>query len=520
MDLFLGLDLGTSAIKALLIDAEGRVRGVGSAEYPVHHPQPGYAEQDPHEWWAAAVAAARQATGWAPPGSRVAGIGLSGQMHGTVLIGDNDLPVAPAIIWADGRAWRQVAEVTAAVGPDRLIEIAGSALAAGFQAATIAWLRKERSSLWWRARRVLTPKNELLRRLTGEVLTDPGDASGTLLLDVRWRKWSPDLLQAAGVEATKLPPLRPATAVAGGLIAEAAGELGLPEGTPVTVGSGDAAAGLLGAGIVDPGTLLLSLSTGAQVMVPAASVHPDPAGRSHAFCAALEPGPERPGWYQMGATLVAGMALRWLRDELTGLTGPDAYERMTGWAGQAPVGAKGLLFLPFMVGERSPHMDSRLRAAFLGLGAHHERGDVVRAVMEGAVVACLDAFAVLREGGAAPTRIVMAGGGARSPLWRQIAADVFGLPVHALATTDQAAVGAALLAAAGVGGLDPVATARAWASYGPALPPTTAGISRYADLTALYREATIATREISHKLVDFAEPARATLKPTRPTRRA
>jgi len=519
VDLYLGLDLGTSAIKALLVDPDGQVRGVGSAEYPVHHPQPGYAEQDPNEWWAATVAAVRQATGWAPAGSRVAGIGLAGQMHGTVLLGDNDLPVAPAIIWADGRSWRQVAEVTERVGAERLIEIAGSALATGFQAATIAWLRKERSSLWWRAHRVLSPKDELRRRLTGEIATDPGEASGTLLLDVRWRTWSPDLLAAVGVEATKLPPLRPSVAAAGGLTAGAAEALGLPAGTPVVVGTGDAPAGLLGAGIVDPGTMLLSISTGAQVMVPATSVHPDPAGRSHTFCGALEPGPDRPGWYQMGATLVAGMAMRWLRDEMLGLAGADAYERMTGWAGEAPAGARGLLFLPFMVGERSPHMDSRLRAGFLGLGAHHGRNEVVRAVMEGAVLACLDAFEVLREGGAAPGRIVMAGGGARSPVWRQIAADVFGLPTHALATADQAAFGAALLAAAGVGGLDPVATARAWASYGPPLEPTDAGMARYAELAALYREATEATRAISHKLVDFAEPVRGPIKPMRPARR-
>ncbi|CAA9583684.1 MAG: Xylulose kinase [uncultured Thermomicrobiales bacterium] len=519
MDLYLGLDLGTSAIKALLVDPEGRVRGVGSAEYPVHHPQPGYAEQDPNDWWAATVAAVRQAIGWAPAGSRVAGIGVAGQMHGAVLLGDDDLPVAPAIIWADGRSWRQVAEITERIGAAKLIDTAGRAVAAGFQAATIAWLQKERSSLWWRTRRVLSPKDELRRRLTGEIATDPGEASGTLLLDVRWRTWSPDLLKAVGVEEAKLPPLRPAVAPAGGLSVGSAVELGLPAGAPVVVGTGDAPAGLLGAGIVDPDTMLLSISTGAQVMVPATFVIPDPAGRSHTFCAALEPGTDRPGWYQMGATLVAGMALRWLRDEMLGQAGPDAYERMTTWAGEAPAGSRGLLFLPFMVGERSPHMDSRLRAAFLGLGAHHGRNEVVRAVMEGTVLACFDAFEVLREGGATPSRIVMAGGGARSPVWRQIVADVFGLPVHALATADQAAFGAAILAAAGIGGLDPVATARAWSSTGPPLPPTDRGSARYAELVPLYREATEATRSISHKLVDFAEPARGPIVPMRPSRR-
>ncbi len=518
MDAFLGLDLGTSSLKALLVDESGRVVGSGSAEYPVRHPQPGWAEQDPDDWWAAAVAAARQATGWAPTGTRVAGIGLSGQMHGTVLLGDQGRPIAPAIIWADGRSWRHVGEVTGRIGAEKLIGIAGSPLAAGFMAATAAWLQQEQASLWFRTRRLLAPKDELRRRLTGEIATDPGEASGSLLLDVRWRSWSPDLLRAARIDEARLPALRPSAAVAGTLTARAAEEMGLPAGVPVATGTGDAPAGLLGAGITDPKTMLLSISTGAQVMIPAEGVSPDPLGRSHTFCSALEPGPGSPGWYQMGATLAAGMAMRWLRDEMLDLRGPDAWERMTGWAASRPVGANGLLFLPYLVGERSPHMDARLRAAFLGLGDHHGRGDLVRAVMEGATLACLDAFAVLEEQGAAPERIVIAGGGARSPLWRQIAADAFGMPVHLLATADQAAMGAAVLAAAAAGGHDPVPTAARWASYGPATEPNRARFARYQEVFALYREAHAATRDLSHKLVAFAEPAREAVKPTRPSR--
>lgn len=516
--LFLGLDLGTSSVKALLVDPAGNVRGAGSAEYPVLHPQPGWAEQDPGDWWAGAVAATRQATGWLPPGTRVAGIGLSGQMHGTVLLGEDRRPLAPAIIWADGRSRQQVEEVTAKVGRERVIEIAGSPVAVGFQAATLAWLRQERSSVWWRVRKVLAPKDELRRRLTGEIATDPGDASGTLLFDVRWRAWSPDLMKAVGVDADRLPPVLSAAAVAGELVEWAAEQLGLPGGLPVVTGTGDAPAGLLGAGIVDPATMLLSISTGAQVMVPADAVRPDPGGRAHAFCAALEPGPQRPGWYQMGATLTAGMAMRWLRDEVLDLRGGDAYERMTALAAASPPGARGLLFLPYMVGERTPHMDARLRAAFLGLSSHHTGGDLIRAVMEGAVFACRDAFDVLRETGAKPSRIVMAGGGARSPLWRQIAADVFGLPVHALATADQAAMGAGLLAAVGTGTVDPISTARAWATIGAPVEPTPAHRARYDDLLAIYRDAATAVRDTSHRLVAATEPKRRTIVPQRPSR--
>ncbi len=274
-------------------------------------------------------------------------------------------------------------------------------------------------------------------------------------------------------------------------------------GTPVVTGTGDAPSGLLGAGIVDPATMLLSLSTGAQVMVPDDAFHPDLAGRTHAFCSALEPGPGRPGWYQMGATLVAGMALRWLRDEMLQLPAAGAYERMTGWAAKAPLGARGLLFLPYLVGERSPHMDPRARGAFLGLAAHHDHGDVVRAVMEGVTFACRDAFAALQDAGASPERIVMAGGGSRSPFWRQMVADVFGLPVYALATTDQAAMGAALLAAAGIRELDPVETAQRWARYGPATEPNMAMHARYEELYELFRDAYAPVIGVSHRLGDW-----------------
>ncbi|MGH2616238.1 MAG: FGGY-family carbohydrate kinase, partial [Thermomicrobiales bacterium] len=259
----------------------------------------------------------------------------------------------------------------------------------------------------------------------------------------------------------------------------------------------------VGAGIVDPATMLLSLSTGAQVMVPDDAFHPDPAGRTHAYCSALQPGPGYPGWYQMGATLVAGMALRWLRDEMLQIPATGAYERMTAWAEKAPVGSRGLLFLPYLVGERSPHMDPRARGAFLGLAAHHDHGDVVRAVMEGVTFACRDAFAALHEAGANPERIVMAGGGSRSPLWRQMVADIFGLPVYGLSTTDQSAMGAALLAIAGTRDLDAVETAQRWARYGSAAEPNPARHARYQEVYELFREAYAPVIGISHRLGEW-----------------
>jgi xylulokinase len=500
---YLGIDLGTSSVKALVVDEAGNVRGTGGAEYPVLRPYPGWAEQDTDAWWNATIEAVQQAIGWASSAVTIGGIGIAGQMHGVVFLGDQDKPLTPAVIWADQRSARQAAEVTAKVGAERLIEIAGSPLVAGFMAATAVWTREEKSSIWWRTKRLLSPKDEIRRRITGAVATDPGDGSASLLFDARWRNWSPELLDAAEISSIMLPPVKPSGAVAGEVTADAAAALGVAPGIPVVTGTGDAPSGLLGAGIVDPATMLLSLSTGAQVMVPDEAFHPDLAGRTHAYCSALEPGAGSPGWYQMGATLVAGMALRWLRDEMLQVPAAGAYERMTGWAEKSPVGARGLLFLPYLVGERSPHMDPRARGAFLGLAAHHDHGDVVRAVMEGVTFACRDAFAALRKAGADPERIVVAGGGARSPLWRQMVADIFARPVYALATTDQAAMGAALLAATGVRDLNPVETAQAWAQYGPSAEPHAGRNGQYEELYELFRNAYAPVIGISHRLGEW-----------------
>jgi xylulokinase len=504
-DRFLGIDLGTSSVKALVVDAEGTVRGTGSAEYPILRPYPGWAEQDPNAWWEAVAEAVQQAIGWSSQGSAITGVGCSGQMHGSTFLAENERALYPAVIWADQRASRQAAEITGKIGAKHLIDLAGSPLVTGFMAATAVWMQQEKSSVWWRTKRLLSPKDEIRRRLTGVVATDPGDGSATLLFDARWRNWSPELLDAAEVASVMLATVKPSGAVAGTVTPEAAERLGLAAETAVVTGTGDAPSGLLGAGIVDSGTMFLSLSTGAQVMVPQETFQPDLTGRTHTFCSALEPGPKRPAWYQMGATLVAGMAMRWLRDEMLRLPAAGAYERMTAWAEKAPLGARGLLFLPYLVGERTPHMDARARGAFLGLTAQHDTGDIVRAVMEGVTFACRDAYLALAEAGAKPERIVIAGGGARSPLWRQMVADVFDLPTFALTTTDQAAMGAALLAMTGVREIDPVEAAQSWARYGPTAEPNAARHARYLEVFALFREAYQPVVGVSRRLADWVD---------------
>lgn len=502
MSYLLGIDLGTSSVKVLLVTGAGQVLGRGSAEYPIHHPHPDQAEQNPEDWWQATTVAVRQALAGTDTSISIAAIGLSGQMHGTVLLGDRGQLLAPAIIWPDQRSQHQVQEITTLIGAERLIELTGSPVATGFQAATVRWVQQQWPALWQQVRQILVPKDYLRWRLTGRYATDPSDGSGTLLLDVRRRDWAQPLLEALEIDPEKLPSVQASTTVAGELTPQAAEALGLPPGIPVVTGAADTASSALGGGIVQADTLLITISTGGQLLLPAREVRVDRAGRIHTFCGALEPTSGQAGWYQMGAILSAGMALRWLRDQVLGLQNEEAYEQMTAWAAEVPVGARGLLFLPYLVGERTPHMDPQARGIFLGLTLRHGRPELVRAVMEGVTLACYDAYSVLAELGAAPRRVILAGGGARSRLWQQIVADVFNLPVQPLEVTEQSAVGAVLLAGAGIGLFRVDEAARAWASYGGPIEPDGGRHRRYQALLSLFRDAYAKHREDFRQLHD------------------
>jgi xylulokinase len=491
----LGIDLGTSSVKVLLVTTSGEVAASGTAEYPIHHPEPGHAEQDPGAWWSACIAAVRSALA-AAQGVRVAAIGLSGQMHGLVMLDADGELVAPAIIWPDQRSERQVQEITAAIGAERLYAITGSPLSTGFLAASARWVQQVQPEKWSRVRMLLLPKDYVRWRLTGTFATDPSDGAGALLLDEERRDWSDELLQLLAIDRSLLPPVLPADQLAGVLREEAAAALGLPAGIPVVMGAADTACGLLGAGAVTPDRLLLSISTGGQLVQPVDEVRVDPKGRIHTFCSALTPATGRGAWYQMGATLNAGMALRWLRDSVFGWRYPDAYDVMNVAAADVPPGADGLLFLPYLVGERSPHMDPTARGAFFGLTLRHGQGELVRAVMEGATFACYDAYGVLAELGVRSESVILAGGGAKSPLWRQIVADVFGVPVQPLLTAEQSALGAVLLAGGGAGLFDLTATAAAWAQLGPITEPDVARHAFYAERFAAFRD--LYTRNRGH----------------------
>lgn len=486
----LGVDLGTSSVKVLRVSETGRILGQGSIEYSIRQPRPGWAEQRPQDWWQATAMATRQAlAGLDDDPHAIAAIGLSGQMHGAVLLDRHRQPLAPAIIWPDQRSQAQVEEMTALIGPERLIELSGSPVATGFQAASLRWLQQNRPDLWSQVASVLLPKDYLRLCLGGDLSTDPSDGSGTLLFDLHRRDWSPEILAALAVDPARLPAVRDSTAVAGQLSHEAAEALGLPAGIPLITGAADTAASMLAAGVLGGETLLVTISTGGQIIRPVAAVQLDRKGRSHTFCSAVRPGSGRAGWYQMAAILSAGLALRWLRDRLFDLSGEEGYRQMTAWAETVPAGAGGLIFLPYLIGERTPHMDPQARGLFLGLTARHGRAELVRAVLEGVALACYDAYSVLAEAGPAPDRIVMAGGGGRSRLWQQVIADLFGLPVQQLAVAEQSALGAALLAGAGAGVFELVETAQSWATYGAPVEPEPQRHALYQGLLPLFRGA-------------------------------
>ena len=490
MPLFLGIDLGTSSVKALVVDSAGSIKGQGSEEYPILYPQPNHAEQEPAAWWRATVQAVRQALAPldASATRAITAIGITGQMHGTVLLGTENELLAPAIIWPDQRSHAEVQEITAAIGAPELITITGSPLATGFQAATLHWLHHHRPDLWAKIRHILLPKDYLRWRLTGEFATDPSDAAGTLLLNATTRTWATELLDLLEINPAWLPPIQPSTHIAGLLLPEVASELGLPSALPVVTGAADTPCSALGAGVITPETLLLTLSSGGQLLIPTHHATVDAQGRIHTFCNALDASLGA-GWYQMAALLNVGLVLRWLRDQVWEMSAPDAYDQITTWASRAPLGANGLLFLPYLSGERTPYMDAHARGALIGLTLAHGRPEIARAVLEGISLACYNAFTVLQEVGAKPNRIVLAGGGATSPFWRQLIADLFGRPVHPLAIGAQSALGATLLAGASVGTFDLVSTAQSWARIEAPVHPNLACHAAYQRLLPHFRQA-------------------------------
>jgi len=504
VDTLLGIDVGTTGAKvALCRAADGVVLATGFAPYPLAHPRPGWAEQDPADWWAACGAAAREclargAADGKPGPASVRGIGLSGQMHGAVLLDADGAVVRPCIIWADQRSGAECDEIHARVGLARLVERTGNPALTGFTAAKVLWVRNHEPEAFARARLLLLPKDYVRLRLTGEAAIERSDAAGTNLLDIATGDWAHDVLAALDLPASLLPPVCSSTELCGGLTAEAAAHLGLPAGVPVAGGGADNACGAIGAGVVAPGPALLSIGTSGVVLAPSAEPRVDrsaPVPRLHTFFHAA---PRT--WYLMGVTQAAGLSLRWARDVL-GAPGDAGYDELTAEAEGVPPGAEGLLFLPYLQGERTPHLDPQARGAWLGLTARHRRPHLVRAVLEGVAFSLKECFGLLAEQGAPLGEVRVTGGGARSALWRRICADVLERPVVSLAADEGPAFGAALIAGTAVGLYPslPEACARA-VRLGADVMPDAGRAGAYRALYALYREAYPATRDLMHGL--------------------
>jgi xylulokinase len=439
----LGIDFGTSSVKALLTDTGGRRLAVASREYPIYTPQPGYAEQNAEEWWTAAQEAVRAVTG-SNPGIDVKAIGLCGQMHGGVLIDEKGVPVAPAIIWADQRTTAEVKLMKATFGAEALAQIVGTLPATGFMGPILLWLKQHQSDVLERAATFLLPKDYTRLKLTGTVGTDASDASATALFDVRKRDWSEEVVSKLGLPDHLLPRVSESGEIVGALLPEAAEALGLRAGIPVAAGSADQAAQAVGNGLLNPGFGSVTLGTGGQVFTPLTEPNIDP--QLHTFCHAL---PNR--WYVMGAMLAAGLSLRWLRNLLDLQSNAHAYESLAQLAAQTSPGADGLLFLPYLIGERSPLNDPLASGTFVGLSLLHQRGHLARAIMEGVAFALRQIIETMNARGIQPERFLAAGNGLGSPVWRQIAADILGKPLALSSGGEHTALGAALVAARGAG---------------------------------------------------------------------
>ncbi len=454
----LGIDLGTSAVKVLLAPVQAGPSApqsrVATAEFEVSIPRPGWSEQSPDAWWHGIRDAIRTlfASGGISP-AQVAALAVSGQMHGAVLLDAHGEVVRPCILWNDQRSAAQCDWITDTLGLPTLLEWVANPALAGFTAPKLLWVREHEPEAFARTSKVLLPKDYINFRLTGEQYTEFSDASGTLLFDVSRRRWSDDMLSALSIPLDMLPTATSSTAVIGHITPDAAAETGLAAGTPVVAGGADNACAAVAAGVVSPSSTLTSLGTSGTVLAPTSAPHGDPLGRLHMFCHAVAD-----TWYHMGVVLSAGTSVRWFRDNMAPdlrdqalQQGQGSYELLGHSAASVEAGSNGLIFLPYLTGERTPHGDPFARGVFIGLSPAHTRDHMFRSVLEGVTFALADSLDLIRALGIDTLDIRVTGGGAGNPLWRQILADVFHSPIRVVGAAAGPAWGAAILAGVGIG---------------------------------------------------------------------
>jgi xylulokinase len=456
----LGIDVGTSGTKTLAIDETGAIRAAASAEYPCDHPRPGWSEQHPELWWEATVQTLGKVlnSGSFRPAD-VAGVGLSGQMHGSVFLDSAGHVIRPALLWNDQRTAAECREIEEkAGGREALVRLVSNPALTGFTAPKLLWVRTHEPKNWDRVRQVLLPKDYVRYRLTGTFATEVSDASGTLLLDVAHRRWSRELLSKLAIDPALLPDCFESQEVSSKVSELGSKSTGLPAGTPVVGGGGDQPAGAVGNGIVRQGVVSATMGTSGVVFAHTDALGFDPLGRLQRGCHAV-PG----AWHVMGVVLAAGGSFQWFRNELgkaevaaARQTGEDPYFLLADEAALAGPGAEGLFFLPYLTGERTPHFDPDAKGAWVGLTVRHGRAHMIRSVLEGATFAMRDSLELIREMGVTIEQVRVSGGGARGPLWRRIQADIYGCDVHTLNSTEGPAFGVALLAQVGTGGFGSV----------------------------------------------------------------
>jgi xylulokinase len=484
--LFLGLDVGTSGVKAVLVNPSGAVVASATTALTLQTPKPGWAEQEPDAWWAASVTSILDACAKVP-GVEVAAVGISGQMHSSVFLDRGGAVIRPALLWCDGRTTAECREIETRIGgEERLRDLTSNPALEGFTLPKVLWLRNYEPAAFERLAKVLLAKDYIRYRLTGELATEPSDASATLMFDTANVRWSDEILSALDLDASILPPLGGSSEVLGRVHADASRQTGLPIGTAVVGGGADNACGAAGVGVVATGEAVASWGTSGTLLAPLPEPMVDPGLRAHTFCHVV------PNvWYLMGVVLSAGGAFSWYRDQLArDIAGtPNADMTLDDEASTVPRGAEGVTFLPYLQGERTPHRNANARGAFLGLSLAHTRAHLSRAVVEGICFALRDSLSILHSLGLSPKELLLTGGGAKSPFLRQLQAEVFGLPVTTVNREEGPAYGAALLASVGAGAFPDLATAcRATLKRRPALSASTGAHAEYDAPYARFRE--------------------------------
>ena len=443
--MWLGIDVGTGGSRALLVDERGAVRaGYTAPHEEMHMERPLWAEQRPGNWWDAVADAVRGVLAKAGvSGADIKGVGLSGQMHGLVILDADNQVIRPSLIWCDQRSQAQVDFVNAKVGRDKVLEYTANPVLTGFTLPKLLWVRDNEPANFARVKKMLLPKDYVRFKLTGEFASEVSDASGTSVFDVVKRRWSYEMMDALGLDRSILPRCYESSEITGMITAEAAARTGLAAGTPVVGGGGDQASSAVGNGIVEEGIVSCTLGTSGVVFAHMEKVAYDPAGRVHTFCHAV-----RDKWHVMGVTQGAGLSLQWFRNQLA--PGTD-YDALTAEAANSPAGAQGLFWLPYLMGERTPHLDATIRGGWIGLTARHKRADLIRAVIEGVSYSQRDCLDIIEDLGVAVNSVRASGGGAQSAFWRRLLAGILHKRVVTLETQEGSAYGAALLALVGTG---------------------------------------------------------------------